>query len=139
MRKLQHAVAVMASGLVLATAGVAVAAPTGNPGHGNQDSTQSTSTATTTTTTPGGQAVPANAKAYGVYCQNQSKTHVAGQKGTPFSQCVTAMAKLAKGSTDSPKVACAAISKKHVAGQKGTPYSNCVAAGAKLLKDKHSK
>jgi hypothetical protein len=87
---------------------------------------------------PGPNATPAaKAKAYGVYCQNQSKAHVAGQKGTPFSQCVTAMAKLATGATSSPKTACAALSKRHVAGQKGTPYSLCVAAGAKLLKDEH--
>jgi hypothetical protein len=136
MRKLQQAIAVAAAGVVLVTAGVAVAATTGNPGHGNQGSTQSTGT---TTTTPGGKSVPSNAKAYGAYCQNQSKKHVAGQKGTPFSQCVTAMAKLAKGATDSPKVACAAMSKTHVAGQKGTPYSNCVASGAKMLKDKRNK
>ena len=77
-------------------------------------------------------------KAYGRYCQNQSKTHLADQKGTPFSQCVTAMAKLASGSTASPKTACAAMSKQHVAGQKGTPFSNCVAAGAKLLKNQHN-
>ena len=79
--------------------------------------------------------LPAKAKAYGRYCQNQSKKHVAGQKGTPFSQCVTAMAKLASGQTNSPTVACSSMSKKHVAGEKGTPYSRCVAAGAKLLKD----
>jgi hypothetical protein len=76
--------------------------------------------------------------AYGWYCQNQSKTHVAGTPGTPFSACVTAMAKLAKGTTDSPKAACASLSKKHVAGKPGTPYSNCVTGGAQLLKDKHS-
>jgi hypothetical protein len=85
---------------------------------------------------PGPKApLPAKAKAYGRYCQNQSKKHVAGQKGTPFSQCVTAMAKLATGQTSSPKAACSAMSKKHVAGEKGTPYSRCVAAGAKLLRD----
>ena len=71
--------------------------------------------------------------AYGFYCQNQSKTHVAGTPGTPFSQCVTAMAKLAKGTTSSPKAACAALSHKHDAGHSGTPFSRCVAAGAKLL------
>jgi hypothetical protein len=27
-------------------------------------------------------------------CANESKKHVAGQKGTPFSQCVSAAAKL---------------------------------------------
>jgi hypothetical protein len=82
-------------------------------------------------------SLPAKAKAYGHYCQNQSKKHVAGQKGTPFSQCVTAMAKLATGTTASPRAACATMSKKHVTGQKGTPFSNCVSGGAKLLKDHH--
>jgi hypothetical protein len=79
---------------------------------------------------------PAKAKAYGRHCQDQSKKHVAGQKGTPFSQCVTAMAKHATGTTASPKAACASMSKKHVAGEKGTPFSRCVSAGAKLLKNK---
>jgi hypothetical protein len=82
-------------------------------------------------------SLPAKAKAYGRYCQNQSKKHIAGQNGTPFSQCVTAMAKLASGKTNSPKVACNAMSKKHVAGERGTPFSRCVAAGAKLLRDQH--
>jgi hypothetical protein len=90
--------------------------------------------------TPGpGASLPAKAKAYGRYCQNQSKTHVAGQNGTPFSQCVTAMAKLANGNTNSPKTACAAMSKKHVTGEKGTPFSRCIAAGAKLLKDQNQQ
>jgi hypothetical protein len=87
---------------------------------------------------PGPNAsLPAKAKAYGRYCQNQSKTHVAGQSGTPFSLCVTAMAKLASGQTSSPRAACALLSKKHVAGEIGTPFSRCVAAGAKLLKTQH--
>ena len=78
-------------------------------------------------------SLPAKAKAYGKYCQNQSKKRVAGQKGTPFSQCVTAMAKLGSGQTTSPRTACKDLSKKHVAGEKGTPFSKCVSAGAKLL------
>jgi hypothetical protein len=57
---------------------------------------------------------------------------VEGQTGTPFSKCVTAMAKLASGTTSSPTVACKTLSKEHVAGQNGTPFSRCVAAGAKL-------
>ncbi len=73
----------------------------------------------------------AKAKAYGKSCQAQSKKHVAGQKGTPFSQCVTAMAKVATDQTN-PTTACKGLSKKHVAGQKGTPYSQCVVAAAKL-------
>jgi hypothetical protein len=84
-------------------------------------------------------SLPAKAKAYGRYCQNQSKKHVAGQQGTPFSQCVTAMAKLATGKTSSPTTACKAMSKKHAAGERGTPFSRCVAAGAKLLRDQHQQ
>jgi len=87
--------------------------------------------------TPGpGASLPAKAKAYGKHCQDQSKKRVAGEKGTPFSKCVTAMAKLAKGTTKSPRTACKAESKKRVAGQKGTPFSRCVSAGAKLLRDR---
>ena len=33
---------------------------------------------------PPNAPLPAKAKAYGRYCQNQSKKHVAGQKGTPW-------------------------------------------------------
>ena len=75
-----------------------------------------------------------NGKAFGKFCQGESKKHVKGQKGTPFSHCVTAMAKLAKGTTTSPAKACASMSKKHVKGQKGTPFSVCVSGANKLLK-----
>jgi hypothetical protein len=92
-----------------------------------------------TPTTPGPSAsASAKANAYGKHCQRESKKHVAGQKGTPFSQCVTALAKLASGQTDSPKVACRTLSKKHVAGQKGTPFSQCVSAAAKLKSDQQA-
>jgi hypothetical protein len=85
------------------------------------------------TVTPGPHAtLPAKAKAYGVFCNKESKKHVDGQKGTPFSQCVTAMAKLATSVTSNPAKACATESKKHVDGQKGTPFSQCVSAAAKL-------
>jgi hypothetical protein len=83
-------------------------------------------------TPPSDARAAAKAKAYGKFCQDQSKKHVAGQKGTPFSQCVTAMAKLANGETDSAATACKSLSKKHVRGQKGTPYSRCIVAAAKL-------
>ncbi len=87
--------------------------------------------------TPGPRAdLPAKAKAYGRHCQDQSKKRsdaAAGTKGTPFSQCVTAMAKLAKGTTDAPRAACKDLSKKHTKGEKGTPFSRCVVEGAKLL------
>ena len=83
-------------------------------------------------TPPSDAPAGAKAKSYGKLCQDQRKKHVAGQKGTPFSQCVTAMAKLANGETDSAAAACKSLSKKHVRGEKGTPYSRCIVAAAKL-------
>jgi hypothetical protein len=80
-------------------------------------------------------SVPAKAKAYGFYCRGESKKHVAGQHGTPFSKCVTAMAKLATGKTGNPARACRAESHKHVAGQRGTPFSRCVRAAARMEED----
>jgi hypothetical protein len=89
--------------------------------------------------TPGPNAsLPAKARAYGRYCQNESKQHVAGTPGTPFSKCVSDMAKLASGSTKSPRAACENESKRHVAGQKGTPFSECVSGGAKVLENQAS-
>ncbi len=85
----------------------------------------------------GAKGPSSHGKAYGYYCRNQSKRHVAGQPRTPFSQCVTAMAKLASGKASSPEKACAGMSKAHTKGEKGTPFSRCVAAGAKLLADRH--
>lgn len=123
MLRFQTKLATVAGALALCAAPALAAVPE-NPGAGNKPST------------PGpGAGLPAKAKAYGKYCQSQSKKHVDGQKGTPFSQCVTAMAKLANGSTDNPQQACKDESKKHVKGEKGTPFSKCVAAGAKLLGD----
>jgi hypothetical protein len=85
--------------------------------------------------TPGpGASLPAKAKAYGRYCQGESRKHVQGQHGTPFSQCVTAMAKLATGQTHDARSACKALSKKHVDGQRGTPFSQCISGAAKLLR-----
>jgi hypothetical protein len=90
--------------------------------------------------TPGPHAsLPSKAKAYGRYCQSFSKKHVAGTPGTPFSRCVTAMAKLANDKVDSPREACGSFSKKHVSGEKGTPYSRCVVAGKKLVHDENDE
>lgn len=74
------------------------------------------------------------AKAYGKLCQGQSKKHVKGTKGTPFSNCVNAMAKVAKDEAK-PREACVTLSKKHVKGEKGTPYSRCVVAAQKLKRE----
>jgi hypothetical protein len=86
--------------------------------------------------TPGPKAsLPEKAKAYGVYCRGFSKKHVQGQKGTPFSNCVTAMAKAATVPSTTPKAACKGLSKSHVKGQKGTDFSRCVVAAAQLKKE----
>jgi hypothetical protein len=85
--------------------------------------------------TPGpGAGLPEKAKAYGVYCKGESKEHVEGEKGTPFSQCVTAMAKAAKNERMTARKACKGLSKKHVKGEQGTPFSRCVKAAAQLRK-----
>lgn len=88
--------------------------------------------------TPGPPAGKASkAKAYGKFCQGQSKKHVKGVKGTPFSACVNAMAKVAKdeaaGENAAPRDVCKDLSKKHVKGEKGTSFSRCV-VGAQELK-----
>jgi len=105
---------------------------TSNPGVAHQ--TSDAGSATPASETPGPDAPAATkAKAYGKRCQGQSKKHVAGEKGTAFSRCVTAMAKVASGDETSPRAACAALSHKHVAGgEKGTPFSRCVTAARKL-------
>lgn len=89
--------------------------------------------------TPGPKAgLPAKAKAYGRFCKGQSKKRsdaVEGTRGTPFSQCVTGMAKLATDATDSPRKACKSLSRKHTDGEKGTPFSSCVKQGRTLLRE----
>ena len=93
----------------------------GTPGHDQTATTTNTSSDSTE-----------SAKAYGKYCHSESKKHVADQKGTPFSQCVTAAEHAAKNSKTSASEACNGLSKKHVRDQKGTPFGECVSAIAKL-------
>lgn len=87
------------------------------------------------TTTPKGPKKPPKGKANGYYCRGESKKHVKGQKGTPFSQCVKAMAQAKKNEQLTGKQACKALSKKHVKGQKGTPFSICVKGVAQMRKE----
>jgi hypothetical protein len=108
----------------------------GSQGTTNKPSDPGSQGTTNKPSTPGpGASLPAKAKAYGYYCQTESKTHVAGTLGTPFSKCVTDMAKLANGTTNNPRTACKDESKTHVAAQNGTPFSQCVSGAAKLLKN----
>jgi hypothetical protein len=130
--------AVVTGALALASGSALASAPPSHP-HGAHGATpQSNQGMAHRPSTPDRHAgLPAKAKAYGRYCQGEPKKHVKGMKGTPFSQCVRAMAKLAKGVTKSPRTACTAESKRHVKGQRGTPFSLCVSGGAKLLKHQH--
>jgi len=135
--KSQTKIAVVLGTLALATA---PAASLANPpaGHGPGNNNGNGPHYTPAPPTPGPSAgLPEKAKAYGVYCQDQSKKHVAGEKGTPFSQCVTAMAKAANNDELTPSKACKGMSRKHVKGEKGTPFSRCVSAAAKLRKAQH--
>ena len=89
---------------------------------------------------PAPDATPAaKAKAYGRWCQNQSKQYVAGQAGTQFRLCLTAMAKLATAVTNAPWTACRLLSRKHISGQTGSPFSRCVIAGTRLLHELHKQ
>jgi hypothetical protein len=132
--KLQTKFAVVLGALALATTpAMALATQPADPGSQGQGHGPHY---TPSNVTPGpGASLPEKAKAYGVYCQDQSKKHVKGEKGTPFSQCVTAMAKAATNDNVTPKQACKGMSKKHVKGEKGTPFSRCVVAAAHLKKE----
>lgn len=130
--KLQTKIATVLGALALAaTPGMALATQPADPGNGHGKANGPKYTPAPETPGPGA-SLPEKAKAYGVYCQDQNKKHVAGQKGTPFSQCVTAMAKAANDDSVTPRQACKALSHKHVKGEKGTPFSRCVTAAAKL-------
>jgi hypothetical protein len=74
--------------------------------------------------------------AYGYYCKGESKKHVKGEKGTPFSQCVSAAARANRNDDLTAREACKALSKKHTKGEQGTPFSVCVKGVAQMLKDK---
>jgi len=120
---------------VAATPALAAGPPADHPGAQHRSDNAGEAT-------PGPKAgLPEKAKAYGRRCQDQSKKRsdaAEGTKGTPFSQCVTAMAKLATDKTDSPRAACKELSKKHAEGEKGTPFSSCVKQGAKLLREQNA-
>ena len=78
------------------------------------------------------QAAPAaptsaDAKAYGKQCQGQSKRPTGTSKGTDFSRCVTAMSRLARAQSRSPRLACAPLSSPAARGR-------CVAAGTRLVR-----
>jgi hypothetical protein len=126
------------------------AQPEDNPGnhdHPNSDNHPSHSNrGGNHDSTPGPRAgMPEKAKAYGRYCKGQSKKRsdaAPGTKGTPFSQCVRAMAHVANDENENPKKACKALSKKRrdaAPGTKGTPFSQCIHAANELRRDQREQ
>lgn len=81
-------------------------------------------------------AHPPKGHGYGYYCKGESKKHVKGEKGTPFSQCVTAASRADHNADLTAREACKPLSKKHVKGTQGTPFSVCVKGVAQMRKDK---
>jgi hypothetical protein len=132
MMRIQNTLAALTATMAL---GAAPALVFGAPSHpstpGNQGAQGNSHKPSTSGPSP---SEPTQAKDIGKDCQSESKTHVAGTPGTPFSDCVTDLAKLAKGSVKNPRTACKNESKKHIAGHRGTPFSECVTAAAKLHK-----
>jgi hypothetical protein len=126
--KLAALTATMALGAAPALALGASSHSTASGSQGNQG------TAHRLSTSGPSASEPAKAEDFGKDCQGESKSHVAGTPGTPFSDCVTDLAKLANGSVKNPRTACKNESKKHIAGHPGTPFSECVTAAAKLHK-----
>ena len=130
--------AAVTAGAMALMASPAMAVPpiaTDNPGTPHRQANQPSAT-------PNQGSNPGTARrlaAPGQYCRDQSRRHVAGMRGTPFSQCVVAQARLRRGQTRSPAVACRGESKRRVAGQRGTPFSRCVVAGARLLRDMNAQ
>ena len=130
------------AGLALAALGlVASPAMAGVPGTGepevvppSYDGSQNPGTTHRPTGTGGGPATPAPAskRAIGKACaaQGASKSNANDpDPGTPFSRCVTTLAK-------STKAACADEPKQRAEGdtESGTPYSRCVSALTKGLR-----
>ena len=70
-------------------------------------------------------------KAYGRYCRGQSNKHVKGEKGTAFSRCVKAMARLDRLDKAEPKSARAACK----AMERGLERRLCRRAARQLEKD----
>jgi hypothetical protein len=85
-----------------------------------------------------GTTAAVKAKAYGRWCQNQGNNYVTGRRGTQFRLCLTAMAELATGVTNSPWTACRLLSRKRIHDRTISPYGRCVAAGARFLYELHT-
>lgn len=132
--KLSLKLAIIAGVLALAVPAAALATQPAEPGNGHGKANGPKYAPETPP--PGHEGTrPPQAKAYGFRCQGESKKHVAGTPGTPFSACVQALKKAAAHPSMSPGQACKGTSGKHVKGEKGTAHSRCVADVLKLRKE----
>lgn len=137
--KLQMKIATLLGALALvAVPATAMATQPAEPGNGHGQGQPGTRGPDYTPEPPAG-GPGEGAKAYGWRCREESRKHVAGEKGTPFSQCVTAMARATHNEQLTAKQACRGLSKKHVKGEKGTAFSRCVVAAAKLKKEQREE
>lgn len=132
--KRRSKISAFASAIALAVL-PATALAHGGPGKNMSQSTPAHAKSGGSSQPGPGATTTAKTRAYGRYCQGESKKHIAGVPGTPFSDCVNDMAQLSKSTTPNPHRACANESKQHVTGQSGTPYGQCVSAAAKLRHD----
>ena len=135
-------IALVSAALALACGSAALAngKPEGTPPYGKGAANGKGPTYTPSESTPGPKAgLPAKAKAYGRYCQGESKDHVKGEKGTAFSRCVNNMAQAASHKNMAPGQVCKGESKKHVKGEKGTAFSRCVKGVNDLRKKEHEE
>jgi hypothetical protein len=140
--KIVFKIALVTGALALACGSAALAAgkPEGTPPHGKGAANGKGPTYTPGEPTPGPKdGLPAKAKAYGRYCQGESKQRVKGEKGTAFSRCVTNMAQAATHGDMAPGRVCKGESKKHVKGEKGTAFSRCVKAVNELRHKEHEE
>jgi hypothetical protein len=121
----------LATGVLALAAGPTALAAGRSEGAGSQRSSHAT---------PGPRAsLPEKARAYGWACRNESRTHVKGERGTPFSQCVTDAARAAVHPNKGVAQLCKNESRKHVKGEKGTPFSRCVRAAAKVRRHERNE
>lgn len=132
--KLMVKIAFVTGLLALACGGAALAAKPADVPKGNGP------TYTPGEPTPGPKdGLPAQAKAYGRYCKDESKEHVKGEQGTAFSRCVKNLAQAATQENKAPGQICKGESKKHVKGEKGTAFSRCVKDVVALRKQEREK
>ncbi|HET7506794.1 MAG TPA: hypothetical protein VFJ53_00400 [Solirubrobacterales bacterium] len=126
--KLALGLAVLAMALLPAMAGAVSYQPEYHPEHPSHPPTSA----------PKGHA-------YGYWCKGESKKHVKGEKGTPFSQCVRAHKRAANQPDLTPRQACKDLNKKHdrsgkhvAHGDKGTAFSRCVKTVNQQRQEEHT-